>query len=187
MPVLKTSLRTAALEYLGDKVKGDKMKPATYNLRLTYLRGFFGWCVDERLLTENPMRGFRVRKTDRRDVDIDPEILARLVEAPDRTTYVGARDYALILLCLDTGIRPKEAFSLTLDDIHLPALEVYVRPEAIEDQGGAYRPHAARHRQRHQGAASQARAPVREDDSRLLLPGWPAAQQGQLGRQDGDV
>ena len=126
----KNRLRTAALGYLSEKMNGGNMKPATYNLRLTYLRGFFGWCVEEGLLTENPMRGFRVRKADRRDVDIDPEVLAGLVEAPDRRTYVGSRDYALIMLSLDSGIRPKEAFSLRLDDINFPALEVYIRPEA---------------------------------------------------------
>ena len=118
-------LRSAAIGYLS-----DKMKPSTYNLRLTYLKGFFAWCIDEGFLSENPMRGFRIRKTDRRDVDIDPEIILKLVQAPNRKTFVGTRDYALIMLSLDSGIRPKEAFSLRLDDINFPALEVYIRPEA---------------------------------------------------------
>ena len=35
-------LRSSSIAYLGDKIK-----PSTYNLRLTYLKGFFQWCVDE--------------------------------------------------------------------------------------------------------------------------------------------
>lgn len=120
----RMELRLAAIDYLS-----QKMKPSTYNLRLSYLRGLFDWCIEEGILTDNPMKGFKVKKTDHRDVDIAKESLRKLIEAPDRKTFVGARDYALILLTLDTGIRPKEAFSLLLDDVNFPPREVYIRPE----------------------------------------------------------
>ncbi|MFA4886563.1 MAG: site-specific integrase, partial [Desulfotomaculaceae bacterium] len=46
-------LKSAVLQHLGQ----DGIKPATYNLRLTYLRHFFSWCITENLLPGNPLQG----------------------------------------------------------------------------------------------------------------------------------
>jgi len=48
---------------------------------------------------------------------------------PDKKTFIGLRDYALMLLTLDTGLRPNEALSLTTEDIDLDACCVTVRRE----------------------------------------------------------
>jgi integrase/recombinase XerD len=42
-----------------------------------------------------------------------------LVAAPDRTTWLGRRDHALLLLAIQTGLRVSELISLTLTDIQL--------------------------------------------------------------------
>lgn len=52
-----------------------------------------------------------------------------LLSIPDKKTYAGLRDFALILLTFDTGIRPKEAFLLLPDDFNARASELYVRAE----------------------------------------------------------
>jgi len=48
----------------------------------------------------------------------EPE-LAALLAAPDRTTWAGRRDHALILLTAQTGLRISELTALTIGDIHL--------------------------------------------------------------------
>ena len=48
----------------------------------------------------------------------EPE-LAALLGAPDRTTWAGRRDHALILLAAQTGLRIAELTGLTLRDVHL--------------------------------------------------------------------
>jgi integrase/recombinase XerD len=48
----------------------------------------------------------------------EPE-LAALLAAPDRTTWAGRRDHALILLAAQTGLRLSELTGLTISDIHL--------------------------------------------------------------------
>jgi len=53
--------------------------------------------------------------------------LNALLSAPDLTTFVGLRDFALILLLADSGLRIGEALSLTIDDIDLPNGFVFVR------------------------------------------------------------
>ncbi|MNC46185.1 Tyrosine recombinase XerD [compost metagenome] len=59
----------------------------------------------------------------------DDTALIELINAPDQKTFAGFRDYTLILLTLDTGIRPKEAFTLLPDDFNPRASELYVRAE----------------------------------------------------------
>ena len=48
----------------------------------------------------------------------EPEIAA-LLAAPDRSTWAGRRDHALILLAAQTGLRISEITGLTTGDVHL--------------------------------------------------------------------
>jgi len=85
-----------------------KINPASYNLRLTYNKAFFRFCVEKGYMTENPMQDFTVKKTEAKIVQNNPEQLIELLKQPDLKTYVGLRDYAMLILTLDTGIRPSE-------------------------------------------------------------------------------
>lgn len=104
-------------------------KPAYYNNKMVYLKTFFNWCVAEKLLDGNPLKDFKRRKANERIVQIDLDIIKKLLALPNQSSFPGLRDYALILLQMDTGIRPKEALSLLVTDINLQSLEVYVRSE----------------------------------------------------------
>jgi integrase len=117
-------LKESAYAFLAEKIK-----PATHNIRLNYLRKFFGWAVSEGIIAQNPLEGFKRRKDEGRTLSLNKETLARLLSLPDRKTYAGQRDFALLCLTLDTGIRPKEVFSLRPEDINLRALEVRVRAQ----------------------------------------------------------
>jgi integrase/recombinase XerD len=50
----------------------------------------------------------------------DPEIDA-LLTAPDRSTWTGRRDHALLLVAVQTGLRASELASLRCDDLNLGA------------------------------------------------------------------
>lgn len=119
-----SALKTSLFEYLAEDIK-----PPTFNNRLVYLRTFLNWCVKEGYIKENPIANIKKRKDEGRVVNIDEDVLRRLLELPDQKTFAGLRDYALILLTLDTGIRPKEALSLIPVDFNPQALEIYVAPE----------------------------------------------------------
>lgn len=119
------SLKQALYEHLADK----DIKPCTYNNRLVYLRTFFNWCLEQGCIDVNPIKSFKKRKDEGRVVNIDQDVLIRLLELTDKESFSGLRDFALILLTLDTGIRPKEAFSLKLVDFNAPAQEIYILSE----------------------------------------------------------
>lgn len=93
-------LKNSAIEYMADDIK-----PATFNLRLIYLKVFFEWCVGEGKLSQNPLKGFKKRKAQPRIVEVPENTLQRLLELPNKKTFAGLRDYALLLFTLDTGTR----------------------------------------------------------------------------------
>ncbi len=103
----------------------EDLAPATFNLRRAYLKAFFNFLVEAKVIPENPIT-FKRRKTEGRARAIPKEVLKRLLELPNRRTFTGLRNFVLILLSLDTGIRPSEALSLVPDDFNLTSREVKI-------------------------------------------------------------
>ena len=59
------TLKKHVLEYMSQPVK-----PATYNLRLIYLKTFFNWCIKEGIFQENPLEGLKKRRDEGRVVNL---------------------------------------------------------------------------------------------------------------------
>jgi integrase/recombinase XerD len=61
--------------------------------------------------------------------------LDALVAAPDRSTWHGRRDHALLVLDAQTGLRVSEITGLTVDDVHLgTGAHVYCRGKGRKDR-----------------------------------------------------
>jgi len=98
------ALKRAVMRFLK-----DYENPYSYNLHRAYLRAFFNWCIEEEIIKgKNPVKGTPYRTTSPRIRHLDDETLMALISAPDRRTYDGVRDYAIILVMLDCGIGPGE-------------------------------------------------------------------------------
>jgi len=104
------------------------ISPATINIWRAYLKSFFSYLVREGVIPKNPI-DFPQRKCECKARNISQEVLTELLKLPDKKTFPGLRDYSLILLTLDTGIRPGEALSLLTKDINLLSLEITIRNE----------------------------------------------------------
>ena len=50
---------------------------------------------------------------------LDQQEIEALLAAPDRTTWTGRRDHALLLLAIQTGLRASELTTLNVDDVQL--------------------------------------------------------------------
>ncbi len=96
---------------------------ATRNARLAAVRSFFRYAalhapdhaeLIQRVLAIPPKRFDRAILA----FLTQPEINA-LLAAPDRTTWTGRRDHALLLTAVHTGLRVSELTGLTLADLHL--------------------------------------------------------------------
>ena len=116
-------LRTAVLEYFASTAS---LSPVTFNIRRKVLKGFFSWMKSEKMIPGDPLEGIKRLKEDELPRSVEEDTLRRLLTVPNKTTFAGLRDYALILLTMDTGIRPKEACGLQMEDFDLKTLDVMI-------------------------------------------------------------
>lgn len=82
------------------------------------IRRFFNWMVEEGTLSQNPMSSIRLRKPP--DKIIQPfrlEQIRDLLLLCDDTKFLGARNKAIILTFLDTGLRLTELASIDIKDV----------------------------------------------------------------------
>jgi integrase/recombinase XerC/integrase/recombinase XerD len=86
------------------------------------VRCFFNWLIAAGYLRETPFRAIRnVRLPQRIVRPFSLEDVTRLLACCESTSPVGARDRAILLTLLDTGIRCSELVQLDLDDLDLEA------------------------------------------------------------------
>ncbi len=108
---------------------GENMAHVTFNIRKLYLKGFMTWLVVQGVMDHNPLTGLKKRHAEPRIVRIPAEVLQNLIHLPNLNTYAGLRDKALIMLQLDTGIRPGGALDLVPSDFNASVTEIRIRPE----------------------------------------------------------
>lgn len=117
------TLKKCVLKYFAN---GNHYAPATHNIQRKYLKAFFAWTVQEGIFPANPVEGIKQRREEPRVRDLDESKLQALLAAPDRKMFSGLRDYVLICLSIDTGIRPKEALALSPQNFNLASREVHI-------------------------------------------------------------
>ena len=97
--------------------------PRTRNARLAAIHSLFGYAAlrcPEHADTIARVLAIPAKRYDKALVTwlTEPELTA-LIAAPDRSTWAGRRDHALILLAAQTGLRISELTGLTTGDVHL--------------------------------------------------------------------
>lgn len=97
------------------------MSSSYYNVRYKNLSCFFRWAIEQEYLAKNPLKrlGLKAKRDEGKVRHHEPDNIAKMLKVIDLGQYTGLRDYALILLTLDCGIRPNEAFHLRINDIDL--------------------------------------------------------------------
>jgi site-specific recombinase XerD len=117
---LDAFLIAAFLDHLEQK-RGNSVR--TRNARLAAIHSLFSFAalrhpehaaLIQRVLAIPAKRFDRALVTYLREGEVDA-----LLSAPDRTTWTGRRDHALLLLAVQTGLRVSELINLTLGSIHL--------------------------------------------------------------------
>ncbi|WP_082926845.1 tyrosine-type recombinase/integrase [Paenibacillus tuaregi] len=110
-----------------DKKRNEKIKrgraetpsDATMNKLIRGWRAFFNWLHTEGFIDPNPFNGIGVIKSERRVIETFSNAQVKaLLDAPNRSTFTGYRDYVIMLTLLDTGIRISELASLRVTDIN---------------------------------------------------------------------
>lgn len=107
---------------------------ASYNTTYKFARAYFNYLVKIKKLENNPLvlMGIKERKDEFNPRPCDTEDLKKLLDVIDTDTYAGLRDYTLILLIIDTGIRPAEACRLIDTDVIFEKNIINIRKEVAK-------------------------------------------------------
>ncbi|WP_312560643.1 tyrosine-type recombinase/integrase [Anaerospora sp.] len=105
------------------------MKAGYFNKTLQSLKQFFEYLKTECVIAKNPCQGIGFKAYTPKIVNLADDVIRELIDLPDKSTFRGLRDYALILTLLDCGIRPNEAVQLNKKDINFLNSQIIVREE----------------------------------------------------------
>jgi integrase/recombinase XerD len=95
----------------------------TRNIRLAAIHSFFHYCAlrhpEHAALTQRVLAMPRKRAEKRVVTFLTPVETHALLDAPNRSTWAGRRDHALLLTAVQTGLRISELLGLTRHDTQL--------------------------------------------------------------------
>jgi integrase/recombinase XerD len=121
-------LRQFVLHLMGSKVSDNNPRTPTRDKPLSaftvrgYVRAikvFFGWCVDEELIATDPSsRLVQPKAPDYLIPTFTIEHIEKMLATCDTSTGEGFRNYVLLLVLLDTGMRASELCGLRVTDVH---------------------------------------------------------------------
>ena len=101
----------------------------TINSYIRELRVFFNWLDLEGEIAKNPMRRIRQLKENRKAKEyIEDEDFKKLVNNLDKY-YSEHRDYAMIVLMIDSGMRLGECTCLLTEDVNLAKRQIFLKAE----------------------------------------------------------
>jgi len=107
----------------------------TVNNSIRFIRVFYNWAVSKRLINLNPANNVEIQTEEEETFEMftDEEIEA-LLNSPKRRSYTGLRDYAMMILMVDTGLRIGEMTSLIRGDFDLNYRQIEVRAEIAKNR-----------------------------------------------------
>lgn len=118
---------------------GKNVSDSTINNYIRNLKVFFNWLADSRIIKSSPMDKIDFIKVKRKPKDniSDSDFIA-LIKAIDVTKYYEYRDYVVIQLIMDTGMRLGETLSLTIDDVDIDRRAVLIPAEITKGKKERY-------------------------------------------------
>jgi site-specific recombinase XerD len=87
-------------------LKGKNFKKRTISRKLSCLRSFFKFLLREGHINSNPVGGITSPKLEKKlPIFLDVNQVAKFVESPERNSFLGLRDRAILETLYSTGMR----------------------------------------------------------------------------------
>ena len=118
---------------------GKEISVATLNNYLRNIKVFFNWCEENSLIKYNTVADVKFIKGKRKIKDqLTDDEYKKIIKAIDLTKFNEYRDYIVIQLIMDTGMRLSECLSLTIDDIDVVRKTVFLSAEVTKGKKDRY-------------------------------------------------
>ncbi len=96
------------------------LQESSINNRLRAIRAFFNFLYNNGYIAKNPVENLKMVKEQKKVVNsLTKEQVNLLFTQPDITTFTGFRDYTILTLLLECGIRVRGLTDIRIDDINL--------------------------------------------------------------------
>lgn len=137
------------LAWLATSALGENKGYARVSIarKLTVVRSFYGFLVQEGLFKSSPMpsgRSFKVKVEKPLPSFLGQREVVRLLDAPDEATPVGIRDRAILEVLYACGVRLAEIQGLDLPNVNFSRLEILVRGKGSKERWVLFGQPAAR-------------------------------------------
>ena len=111
----------------------------TINNYLRNMSAFFNWCVEEGLILRSPVKRRDYIKVERRPLEfVSDEDFRKLLRNMNTASFSEYRDYIIIQLLLDTGMRINECLMIQVTDVNLPKRYIYLPAENTKGKKGRH-------------------------------------------------
>jgi len=153
------------------RAMSKRVQPRRLNHYREGIKRFYDWLQERGYVEHNPAANIPKMREPRRIVrSLTPEQRQMIVRQPDRTRFVGFRDYCFILLLLDTGLRLSEALQLTVADVTDNCGVVTVMGKGAKERRVSLSPVLVSQLKPYLGAREAALAVIDRADSPWLFP-----------------
>ena len=111
----------------------------TVNNYLRNIKVYFTWLYDSEVIKKNPtvqIRPYKHRrkpKSQIKDVDFN-----KLIKSLDLTSFAEYRDYVILQLVMDTGMRIGETLNLKMDDVLIDKKAIFIPAEIAKGRKNRY-------------------------------------------------
>ncbi len=122
-------------DYVAHLRNDRDLKPKSIARHLSSARQLFAWCVRREMVDVSPAENLRNPKIPKRLPHyLVTEEIGRLLRVPEKSDAIGARNYAILVTFLFTGMRLSELTGLNLDDLDFEAGAIRVRGKGSKER-----------------------------------------------------
>ncbi len=105
----------------------SKISNTTINNYIRNIKVFFSWLEEQHVVNKSPMLKIKRLPSNRKPKDfITDDEFSRLISKLDKSYFSEYRDYIIINLLMDTGMRLGECLELRIDNINLNSKTIFL-------------------------------------------------------------
>lgn len=121
--------------YLFYMSQEKEYKPCTINIRLRTIKSYLKWLHRERYLDEDISLRLKLVKEPLDTIKpLSDSDVKKILKIPDKTTFVGLRDFVIMVVMLDCGVRVGELVNLKIEDVDFRSRYINVPAEITKSR-----------------------------------------------------
>ncbi|NRG31126.1 tyrosine-type recombinase/integrase [Niallia circulans] len=113
----------------------QQRKETTINTRLRAIRAFFNYLAKEKMIAVNPAEELTLIKAKKEVIEtFSREQLRDILRQPDQETFTGFRDYTILMLLVETGVRVREITDIDVKDIRWEDSQILINGKGYKER-----------------------------------------------------